>query len=156
LPEKLAVDLYGFEDPWIRRLAAECGVAGCVHMHGLVSHQASLAAQRNADVLLFLDWMDERAEGILTGKLFEYLANRRPILGVGVGTATEAARIIHNAGAGETLTQPQEICERLINLPRREAAAAPVEGVSIERYSRLHQADQLLGRIRTALAGVQT
>jgi glycosyltransferase involved in cell wall biosynthesis len=153
--EKLAIDLYGFNDSWIRQSAAQYGVAHCVRAHGLVSHQESLTAQRHADLLLFLDWMDEGAEGILTGKLFEYLATRRPVLGVGVSSETEAAAIIQKAGAGETLTQPQTICERLLKLARQEGTASPAQSASVEQFSRLQQADRLLERIESALASAR-
>jgi hypothetical protein len=35
------------------------------------------------DVLLLLLWNDPRERGVYTGKLFEYLGARRPILGIG-------------------------------------------------------------------------
>jgi glycosyltransferase involved in cell wall biosynthesis len=152
LNDRLVVDLYGFDDPWIRAVAAECGVAHCVQPHGLVPHRTSLAAQRHADLLLFLDWMDARAEGILTGKLFEYLAAERPILGVGLSRNTEAARIITEAHAGETLIEPHEIRDRLLALVTATHPAQSVRLESIQRFSRLRQADELLTRI---LAGLE-
>jgi glycosyltransferase involved in cell wall biosynthesis len=151
LADKLAVDLYGFDDPWIRAVAAECGVAHCVQPHGLVPHRTSLVAQRHADLLLFLDWMDERAEGILTGKLFEYLAAARPILGVGVNRDSEAARIIRAAGAGETVTEPRHVRDHVLALvaSRDDHTVRPA---NIERFSRFHQAEALLAAIRSRLA----
>lgn len=149
LADRLAIDLYGFDDPWIRQSAAACGAAPCVHSHGLVPHAESLAAQRHADLLLFLDWMEERAEGILTGKLFEYLASRRPILAVGKRTDTEAARIIAKARAGETLVSVEDIRDRLLGLARGDAPSATAG--AFERFSRLRQAEELLEGVRSAL-----
>jgi hypothetical protein len=152
LADKLAVDLYGFDDPWIRAAAGECGVAQCVHAHGLVAHRTSLAAQRHADLLLFLDWLDARAQGILTGKIFEYLAAERPILGVGVNRDSDAARIIREAGAGEMVTEPHEVRDRLLALVAANREERLVRPASIERFSRLRQAEALLDGIQARLA----
>ena len=45
-----------------------------------VSRDQAIQAMRDADVLLLLEWADLRGAGALTGKLFEYLGARRPIL----------------------------------------------------------------------------
>ncbi len=46
-------------------------------------------------------------EGILTGKLFEYLASRKPIIGIGPATG-DAAHIIHECKAGSMLDYQDE------------------------------------------------
>jgi glycosyltransferase involved in cell wall biosynthesis len=54
--------------------------------------------QRDADLLLFLPWGDAAVDGVMTGKLFEYLGARKPILGCvpdGVAKTT-----IEDSGAG--------------------------------------------------------
>jgi glycosyltransferase involved in cell wall biosynthesis len=156
LSEKLTVDLYGFDDPWIGSMVAQYSVANCVRSHGQVPHRTSLAAQRHADLLLFLDWMDTRAEGILTGKLFEYLAAGRPILGVGASRDTEAARIIREAAAGETFVEPGEIRDRLLALAGAAKHPPPTIHDGIERFSRFRQADALLEAIRSRLAALES
>jgi glycosyltransferase involved in cell wall biosynthesis len=153
LGERVAVDLYGFADGWIRDAVGAYGLNGVVSMHGLVSHRESLTAQRHADRLLFLDWMDRRAEGVLSGKLFEYLASGRPIMCVGGRKDSEAARIIADASAGETLCAPEEICDRILALARPGSAPVPpMARPGIERYSRFTQAEGLLEHIASRLA----
>ena len=115
-----------------------------------MSHAESLAAQRHADELLFLDWMDERAEGILTGKLFEYLASGRPILSVGSRANTEAAGIIVRTQAGAVACTAEEVRDHL--LTSRTGRCGGQMPTGIERFSRPALARELLEQIRVRLA----
>ena len=144
----IAVDFYGYDDPWLRGLIGRHGVQDCVRLHGFVPYRESVALQRAADVLLFLDWTDASAEGVLTGKLFEYLGSRRPILAIGRRKDSEAARLITDAGAGCTLIADEEIVEYL-----RRVASSPrapeVPAAEVQRFSRERQAVELLEAIRS-------
>ncbi len=53
------------------------------------SHQEALAIQRAATVNLLLTWRSDRHGGILTAKLFEYLAAGKPILAIVCGPLDE-------------------------------------------------------------------
>ncbi|MGH9550725.1 MAG: glycosyltransferase, partial [Terriglobales bacterium] len=101
--ERLVVDFYGFDNPWLRGLIRKHGLETCVTLRGFVPYSESMAAQHAADVLLFLDWTETQAEGVLTGKLFEYLGSGRPILSLGRRKDSEAARLITEAGCGVTV-----------------------------------------------------
>ena len=147
LAERVCVDIYGFKDRWIEDLIRAHGVGELVRMHGHVPHRQSLGAQQHADLLLFLDWMDERAEGILTGKLFECLAAGRPILCVGTRHDSEAATIITRAGAGAVASTSQNVCDRILEALLRAGHESRYHRPETERYSRLRQADLLLERI---------
>lgn len=140
---RLVVDFYGFEEPWLRELIAKFSVGDFVRMHGFVPYRQSIAAQRAADILLLLDWTDRRAEGVVTGKLFEYLASGRPILAIGTRKDSEAARIITDAGCGLALTRVDEIAAWLAQL-LKSPRPAPAESRSIDVYSRERQAQFLL------------
>jgi hypothetical protein len=144
LPKRLSIDFYGYDDPALRALQARHEVNDCVALRGFVPYRESIAAQRAADALLFLDWNDAAAEGMMTGKLFEYLGSRRPILALGPGPDSEAARLIATTGAGTTLTREEEIVQylrRLLASPR--PADLPAQAVA--RFSRERQAAELLG-----------
>ncbi len=150
LPARIAVDYYGFVEPWMRSLIVRYGLEDCVKLHGFVPYRESLDAQRAADVLLFLDWTEPRAEGMLTGKLFEYLASGRPILALGTRKDSEAARLIAEAGCGSILTEHAEIVDYLKQLlagPRPLAT----ESAAVERFSRERQARTLLTTIMDQL-----
>ena len=140
---RLCVDFYCFDDPWLHSLIAKHRVQEWVTVHGFVPHRESLAVQRAADVLLFLDWTDPQADGVLTGKLFEYLGSGRPILSLGARKDTEAARLIAETQCGVTLTSDEEIAGFVRDLLHSSRPSA-VESTSVARFSREKQARQLL------------
>ncbi len=150
IAERVVVDFYGFDDPWLRGLVARYHLGNCVRLHGFVPYRQSIALQRAADVLLFLDWMDAGADGILTGKLLEYLGSRRPILALAPRQDTEAAQLIATAGAGRALCTEAEIVRYIRDLiSSTRPADVPAERAA--RYSRVRQAVALLEAMQERL-----
>ncbi len=64
-------------------------------------HAGSIRCLMNSTVLLLVIPHVENAEGILTGKLFEYLASRKPIVCIGP-TGGDASSVIKECEAGKT------------------------------------------------------
>jgi glycosyltransferase involved in cell wall biosynthesis len=149
---RLQVDLYGPDEQWVRDRFAAHGLEDVVVVHGPVPYAESLAAQRSANALLFVDWMDPRAEGVLTGKLFEYLAAERPVLCVGNRRDTEAARLILDCRAGIVAATPDEVVAALTGLARGELRITP-DRARIAGYSREAQAVALLDRAEREILG---
>lgn len=148
--DHIAIDFYGHDVVYVESIAKACGLGGCVTAHGFVPYDESLKIQRNAGALLFLDWAEESAEGVLTGKLFEYLSSGRPILCVGTRKGTEAAEIILKAQCGVALTSTEEIHSYLHGLLGEEPKATPgIEQVA--SYSRENQAKTLLEQITKSI-----
>ena len=69
---------------------------------GYVSHQKAIEYQKKSQVLLLLIPNVENAEGILTGKLFEYLTAKRPILAIGPAKG-DLSVILQNTKAGSVI-----------------------------------------------------
>jgi hypothetical protein len=67
-----------------------------------IPHDQVLQWQQSSQVLLLLVNNTPNAKGILTGKLFEYLASGRPILCIGPKDG-DAAHVISDVGAGCTV-----------------------------------------------------
>lgn len=65
-----------------------------------LSHADAIKKQQESQLLLLLINNTLNAKGILTGKFYEYLAARRPILAIGP-TDGDAARVLKESGAGE-------------------------------------------------------
>jgi glycosyltransferase involved in cell wall biosynthesis len=59
------------------------GLGNVVHVIPTMPRADVIERERRSQLLLHLRWDDRRQPGILTGKVFEYLAARRPILSTG-------------------------------------------------------------------------
>ncbi len=70
-----------------------------VHKIGYVSHQKVKKYQQKAQVLLVVINNVKSAKGIITGKIFEYLQAKRPILAIGP-TNGDLAEILKETNAG--------------------------------------------------------
>src|SRR5919198_2058897 len=83
-----------------RDWAAELDLGDRLELHPYVPRRRSLALQRDSDALLLLiPEADGRGRGVLSGKVFEYLAAERPILAAGAPGGA-AAELIRETGAG--------------------------------------------------------
>jgi glycosyltransferase involved in cell wall biosynthesis len=104
-----------------------------VRIVGSLERRHALELQHAADALLVITEGSTR-RSVATGKLFEYLAARRPILVLGDGT--EAAKIVEDAGAGfaAPADEPKEIAKALGRL-LEAAPSAGADPASLERYS---------------------
>lgn len=68
-----------------------------------VEHSMALVYMKQANVLLLVIPESSEGNGILPGKIFEYLAAERPILGIGPEKG-DSARILLETGAGKMLS----------------------------------------------------
>lgn len=50
--------------------------------HGMIPREKAIEIQRNAHLNVLLTWASEELKGIVTGKIYEYLAARRPIVSI--------------------------------------------------------------------------
>ncbi|MBA2642257.1 MAG: glycosyltransferase [Actinobacteria bacterium] len=80
--------------------AQSLGLGDRLQLVGYAPHGESLRLQRDSEALLLLiPEAGGRGKGVLSGKVFEYLAGGRPILAV-VPPDGAAARLIRDTGAG--------------------------------------------------------
>jgi hypothetical protein len=80
---------------------ADAGLEANVVALGPCNHATAVREQRSASVLLLPLRNDPQYAPILPGKLFEYLAARRPVLGIGQEDGA-MARVLFSAHAGIT------------------------------------------------------
>lgn len=151
LGNKLQVDFYGPTEEWVQRLITDRGLQDIVFCHGNVPYSLSLVRQRTANLLLFVDWMDLRAKGVLTGKLFEYLASKRPILCIGNRKDSEAADLIVGCRVGRVATAVHEITRTLGDLLQGSLHISP-DARKIDTFSRRVQAVLLLEHITAEIS----
>lgn len=67
----------------VASLAEQYGLEDVVTICAPVPHGQILDIQRQADVLLLMRWDDPREDGVIPGKVFEYIGADRPILSIG-------------------------------------------------------------------------
>jgi glycosyltransferase involved in cell wall biosynthesis len=103
---------YGPDPAMVSGLATRYGVSDRVEVHGWVPYHQSIELQMNADILLLLQWNDPKEQGNVPGKLFEYLAARRPVLGLGLEDGVPA-RILKERNAGIVVNDPAAIAAQL-------------------------------------------
>lgn len=83
----------------LKRMTSELGLEKNCSWTGHVDHPVAVAQMQGAHALLLIIPDTEGAEGILTGKLFEYLGAKRLIIGIGPKKG-DAASIIRECEAG--------------------------------------------------------
>jgi len=104
-----------------REYAESLGLGDRLELLGDVSRRGSLELQRDSEALLLLvPDSGGRGRGVLTGKIYEYLAAERPILAV-VPSDGAAAQLVRETGAG-VVVAPDDVeamREALLDLHRR-------------------------------------
>lgn len=140
---RVRVDFFGPRETWIEAQIAKHGLGDVVTQHGRVSYTESLRWQAGASALLFFDWLDIRAGGVLSGKVFEYLASGRPVLCVGNREDSAAACLIRECGAGAVAASPARAGELLAAMHSGALRMTPDAG-KIASFSREQQAEKLL------------
>lgn len=116
---KLVVAGHGSEQ-W-SKLAQQYEVTDLVEIHDMVDRSDALRMQRDADALLLVDWNDSSA-GVLTGKLFEYIGQRAPILVVGGHGESAITHMIEKTGRGRCFANDEnklaDALSQLVNSPQ--------------------------------------
>ena len=79
----LKIKLIGKTDDSILAALNEAGLSECVKNIGYLPHSEAVEQQRNASLLILPLRKEPEYKAVLPGKLFEYLASRRPVLGIG-------------------------------------------------------------------------
>jgi glycosyltransferase involved in cell wall biosynthesis len=157
LREQVQARFVGTLRPSDREWAQQLGLDGVWEELGFLPYRESIREQRAADALLLLiPDADGRGDTILSGKVFEYIASRRPIL-ASVPPAGAAANLLRSLAAGEVVG-PEDTeaiasaLERLVDrwkngagLPDAEYGTDVLERLS--RRSRAHDLAEVLRRV---------
>ncbi len=93
---RLAVRLVGKTDAAVRQAAESTGVP--VEAMPYVTHADAVREQSRAALLLLSIEPFSADDGMITGKLYEYLASGRPVLGVGPARGDAAALLAETSG----------------------------------------------------------
>ena len=138
---KLQINMIGQIDSSVAKAIEEQGLSQYTHYSPYIPHEQVSAAHRSSTLLLLLLMPDSepRAKGLLTGKLFEYLASGRPILCIGPEDG-DAANVISETQAGITVgfDDKEKIKTTITSLYQKylEHDLPDNTNVNVEKYSR--------------------
>ena len=139
--KNLRINLIGQIDSSVMQSIKEQGLSGHVSLSPYIPHDQVSEAHRSSTLLLLFLMPDSepRAKGLLTGKLFEYMASGRPILCIGPEDG-DAALILKEAQAGTTVgfENKEKMKEVVKDLYQKYLEGGLTSNVSkeIEKYSR--------------------
>jgi glycosyltransferase involved in cell wall biosynthesis len=130
-----------------REYAAGLGLGARLELLPYLSRPEALALQRDSDALLLLiPEAGGRGRGVLSGKVFEYLAAERPILAV-VPPDGEAAALIRDVGVVVAPDDVEGMAAALRDLHARwragELSGSPLAPDQRARLSRRARAEEL-------------
>ena len=134
----LKIRLAGKNDKSITASIINAGLAANLRDIGYVSHQDAVREQKNASVLILPLRKEPEYRATIPGKLFEYLASRRPVLGIGQKDGA-MARILESSKAGSVFDweEYENIYRHICNcweLFKSDKLEAGTE--NIEKYTR--------------------
>jgi glycosyltransferase involved in cell wall biosynthesis len=138
-----------------REWAEGLGLGERLELHPYVPRRESLRLQRDSEALLLLiPEAGGRGRGVLSGKVFEYLAAERPILAV-VPPDGAAAALVRDTGAG-VIAAPEDVAgikAALSDLEGRWRAGrlngTPLSAEWRERLSRRARVEELTELLRS-------
>jgi len=142
---KLRVEVIGKTSANVLQSAQKAGLAQQIMTNGYVDHKTAIQKMQSAQILLLLiNKAKQNALGRIPGKIFEYLAAKRPILLIGPETG-DAANIIHQTNSGvvvdfEDHTKLKEIILKYYDDFKHNQLR--VESQKITAYSRAATAKQ--------------
>ena len=139
--KKLKIKLIGQIDNSVVRSIEEQGLSGYVALSPYVPHDQVSEVHRSSTLLLLFLMPDSepRAKGLLTGKLFEYMASGRPILCIGPEDG-DAAHILKETHTGQTVNfedkkKMKEVIKDLYQKYLKNGLPSN-ESQEVEKYSR--------------------
>ena len=115
--------------------AKEYGYEGSIIDHHIISRTETARIQAASDLFLVLSWNNKRDQGILTGKFYEALQHRKPVLALVSGDVpnSELKMLIDNYHLGfcyEETDEPNSIVALSTFLReqyQRKMAGTPIE-----------------------------
>lgn len=142
----IEIHFVGTDPGEVNEKAQYYGCKSMVYCYPRCTYSEALKWQINADILLLLDWNDPSAKGVYTGKVFEYIGSKRPILAIGhPGSVNET--LLNETKSGILHNNPEVIADWIDNIWLKKklhgSTCLPERSELISPYSRRYQASMV-------------
>jgi hypothetical protein len=144
------VRFFGHTQYWLRQEIEQYGLGDVVDQQGNVPREVSVEKQRESQILLLLSWDDPRERGTYTGKVFEYLSARRPILALG-GPRGVVSELLERTGAGVHVADLASLKDVLLRYYREFTQAGAVRFGGIDERIREYTHVEMARKFARAL-----
>ncbi|MCH8684306.1 glycosyltransferase [Pedomonas mirosovicensis] len=141
LKDRVSLLFYGEQADSLQALARKYGVEAQVTISPPIPRNQVLELERRTDVLLLCRWDNPADDGIIPGKLFEYIGAERPILAIGSETG-EAADIVREGGFGVVSNNPDVLAAQLREWIARKDAQPRLPDVKSPHKQRFTRSGQ--------------
>ncbi|PHQ28491.1 glycosyltransferase family 4 protein [Leeuwenhoekiella nanhaiensis] len=121
------------------------GLEENLKLHGYISHQEALQMQRSSQILVLIEIDSAETQLIIPGKLFEYLAARRPVLSIGPAES-DVKKLLKDTNAGFYFeyAQKAQLKETLLTSYRAfKERGMPTVDADLKAYTRRHLTAEL-------------
>lgn len=131
LKEDLQITLAGVVSEEVLKSIADAGLEAYVYNLGYVSHTKAIRLQHASQILLLLEMDKEETKVILPGKLFEYMAAKRPILALGPEEGAISS-VLRETKAGDYFTYQES--NGIYNYLEQQYKLYKTEGIQVQSH----------------------
>jgi len=107
-PNDIDLRFFGSESFFLHKEIEKYKLSSVVKEYDKIPREEVLKKQRESQILLLLKWEDPKEKGVYSGKIFEYLAAKRPILATG-GSKDVISELLEETKAGIDALTVEEI-----------------------------------------------
>jgi len=143
---KILLRFIGMVSKSIKDYISEAGFSEYVEFISTVSHRKAVEYELNSSALILVIPKIINGNGIVPGKLFEYLASGNQIICIG-DTKSDVARIIQECSAGQTFNRDMRdelgsFLKKLLETHLKKGKLS-LDSEKVETYSRISQAKEI-------------
>ena len=143
-PQLIKVRFWGSVNHWLNQEIKRFKLDGVTYQSGMILHKDVLIKQRESQILLLLNWNNPQEKGTYTGKIFEYLAARRPILAI--GPQGVVSKLLNETKAGHHANDLTSLKKIIVNFYKEFQSQGQVSyqgnWEEISKYSQIEMARQ--------------
>jgi len=153
--KKFSINFYGANmNRILGKTVDDMGLRDVINLHETISHEEVIEVQSKTDIFLLLGWNNKADEGVVTGKVFEYLSFKKPILALGYkGGAMDI--LLRETNTGSVINDPIKICDYLIlmvDIVKSENKLARFKNkIEIATFYRSNQVNSLISIFRQTI-----